>query len=64
MCCRRRRRARSGVVPGQPRAAALLESATGAYAGRAGSVRVSGGNDVKNFPNELIQDDFWVIELR
>jgi hypothetical protein len=40
-----------------------IKSATGGYAGHTATVSISGGNDVHNFPMELIQDDFWLIEL-
>jgi hypothetical protein len=40
-----------------------VKSATGAYAGHTATISISGGNDVHNFPMELIQDDFWLIEL-
>jgi hypothetical protein len=52
------------IIVGSRPARPTIESATGAYAGRSGGVLLSGGNDVRNFPNELIQDDFWVIELQ
>jgi hypothetical protein len=39
------------------------KSATGAYAGHTATISISGGNDVHNFPMELIQDDFWLIEV-
>lgn len=40
-----------------------IVSATGVFAGRTGRVRLSGTNDLRKFPEELYQDDFWVIEL-
>lgn len=40
-----------------------IKTATGAFAGHTATVSISGGNDVHNFPMELIQDDFWLIEL-
>jgi hypothetical protein len=40
-----------------------IKSATGAYAGHTATISISGGNDVHNFPMELIQDDFWLIEV-
>ena len=40
-----------------------IKSATGVFAGHTATVSISGGNDVHNFPAELIQDDFWLIEL-
>ena len=40
-----------------------IKSATGDFAGHTATVSISGGNDVHNFPMELIQDDFWLIEL-
>ncbi len=51
------------IIVGARPSGPTIESETGEYTGRTGSIRVSGGNDVRNFPNELIQDDFWVIEL-
>ena len=40
-----------------------IVKATGTYAGRTGSVRLSGANDVRQFPTVMVQDDFWVIDL-
>ena len=40
-----------------------INSATGVFAGRTGKIRLSGTNDLTKFPNEVYQDDFWVIEL-
>lgn len=40
-----------------------IVKATGVFAGRTGKVRLSGTNDLRKFPEELYQDDFWVIEL-
>lgn len=40
-----------------------IMSATGVFAGHTATVGISGGNDVHNFPMELIQDDYWLIEL-
>jgi hypothetical protein len=40
-----------------------IKSATGDYAGHTATISISGGNDVHNFPMELIQDDFWLIEV-
>jgi hypothetical protein len=52
------------ILVGSRPSGPTIVSATGAYAGRSGGVRLSGGNNVRNFPNELIQDDFWVIEVQ
>jgi hypothetical protein len=40
-----------------------IVTATGIYAGRTGSVRLSGLDDARGYPNELTVDDLWVIEL-
>ena len=36
---------------------------SGIYRGRSGSVRVHGTNDLRQFPGQMTQDDFWVIQL-
>ena len=36
---------------------------SGVFEGRKGKIRLSGTNDLRKFPEELYQDDFWVIEL-
>jgi hypothetical protein len=51
------------LVGARPNADTIVK-ATGAFAGRTGRVRLSGGDDMRQFPGTLIQDDFWVIELR
>jgi hypothetical protein len=51
------------VINGVRGSGNTIKSATGAYAGHTATVSISGGNDVHNYPNELIQDDFWLIEL-
>ncbi len=38
-------------------------SGTGAYAGRTGTVKLTGVNDGRNYPAELGVDDRWVIEF-
>jgi hypothetical protein len=38
-------------------------SADGVFKGHTGRIRLSGINDLTKFPNEVYQDDFWVIEL-
>ena len=56
---------RSGfILVGSRPASDTIEKATGVYSGRTGRVRLSGGDDMRQFPGTLIQDDFWVIELR
>lgn len=50
------------VVGNRPEENSIVE-ATGAYAGRTGKVRLSGVDDITKFPNEVYQDDFWIIEL-
>lgn len=50
------------VVGGRPESDTIVD-ATGAYAGRTGKVTVSGVDDLRKFPGELYQDDYWVIEL-
>ncbi len=52
------------VVNGTRSTQPTIRSGTGAYAGRTGTVNMSGTNDVKNYPNELIQDDYWLIALQ
>ena len=36
---------------------------SGRYPGRTGSVRVHGTNDLRRFPDQMTQDDFWLIQL-
>ena len=36
---------------------------SGRYRGRTGSVRVHGTNDLRRFPDQMTQDDFWLIQL-
>jgi len=52
------------IINGSRATGNTIKSATGAYAGRQGTIIISGGNDVRNFPNELIQDDLWLIQLQ
>jgi len=51
------------IINGTRGSGNTVKSATGAYAGHTATISISGGNDVHNFPMELIQDDFWLIEL-
>ena len=50
------------IVGKRPDTNSIVE-ATGVYQGRTGRVDISGTNDLNKFPNELYQDDFWVIKL-
>ena len=50
------------IVGNRPMTDSII-SATGAFAGRTGRIRLSGVNDLTKFPDEVYQDDFWVIEL-
>lgn len=50
------------IVGNRPTSNSII-SATGVFAGRSGKIRLSGINDLTKFPNEVYQDDFWVIEL-
>lgn len=50
------------IVGNRPTGPSII-SATGAFAGRTGLIRLSGVNDLTKFPDEVYQDDFWVIEL-
>ncbi len=52
------------IINGSRASGNTIQSATGAYAGRTGTIIMSGANDVKNFPNELTQDDLWLIALQ
>ncbi len=52
------------IINGARATGNTFQSATGAYAGRQGTIIISGANDVKNFPNELTQDDLWLIALQ
>jgi|SRR5581483_3858132 len=36
---------------------------SGRYRDRTGSVRVHGTNDLRRFPEQMTQDDFWLIQL-
>jgi hypothetical protein len=40
-----------------------IAGGSGIYRGRTGSVRVHGTNDLRQFPNQMTQDDFWLIQL-
>ena len=50
------------VVGNRPEGNTIVK-ATGAYEGRTGKVRLSGVDDITKFPDEIYQDDFWIIEL-
>ena len=50
------------IVGNRPTSNSIIE-ASGAFEGRTGKIRLSGTNDLTKFPNEVYQDDFWVIEL-
>ena len=50
------------VVGNRPEGNSIVK-ATGAYEGRTGRVHLSGVDDITKFPNEVYQDDFWIIEL-
>jgi hypothetical protein len=50
------------IVGNRPTNNSITE-ASGVFAGRTGKIRLSGTNDLTKFPNEVYQDDFWVIEL-
>ena len=52
------------IINGSRATGNTIQSATGAYAGRRGTIVISGANDMKSFPNELTQDDFWLIALQ
>jgi hypothetical protein len=51
------------IMVGSRPSANTIVKATGVYAGRTGTVRLSGTNDVRQFPMVMVQDDFWVIKL-
>jgi hypothetical protein len=51
------------IIVGNRPTANSLTNATGSFARRTGKIRLSGVNDLTKFPNEVYQDDFWVIEL-
>jgi hypothetical protein len=48
----------SMVPPGES-----IVSGTGAFAGRTGRVRGLGRHDAREFPDSVVFDDFWLIEL-
>jgi hypothetical protein len=50
------------IVGNRPTNNSITE-ASGVFAGRTGKIRLSGTNDLTKFPNEVYQDDFWIIEL-
>ena len=50
------------LVAARPEGKSIV-SATGIYAGRTGSARLSGLDDGRAYPDELTVDDLWVIEL-
>ncbi|MEA2617054.1 MAG: hypothetical protein QOE72_2837 [Chloroflexota bacterium] len=52
------------IINGSRATGTTIQSATGAYAGRTGTIIISGANDAKSFPNQLTQDDFWLIALQ
>jgi hypothetical protein len=52
------------IINGSRATGNTIQSATGAYAGRSGTIVISGTNDAKGFPNELTQDDLWLIALQ
>ncbi|MGH9041393.1 MAG: hypothetical protein ACRDZ3_14295 [Acidimicrobiia bacterium] len=51
------------IIVGKRADGDTITEATGVFAGRSGRVDISGTNDLTKFPNELYQDDFWVIKL-
>lgn len=52
------------IINGARATGNTIQSATGAYVGRQGTIIISGANDVKNYPDELGQDDLWLIALQ
>lgn len=52
------------IVNGARSSQPTIQSGTGAYAGRSGTVVLSGANDIRSFPTQLSQDDLWLIELQ
>lgn len=50
------------IVGNRPDNNSIIKT-TGVFEGRTGKIRLSGTNDLRKFPQELYQDDFWVIEL-
>jgi hypothetical protein len=50
------------IVGNRPDSNSII-GASGVFKGRTGKIRLSGTNDLTKFPNEVYQDDFWVIEL-
>jgi hypothetical protein len=50
------------IVGNRPDNNSIIKT-TGVFEGRTGKIRLSGTNDLRKFPEELYQDDFWVIEL-
>jgi hypothetical protein len=50
------------IVGNRPENNSIIKT-SGVFDGRVGKIRLSGTNDVRKFPQELYQDDFWVIEL-
>jgi hypothetical protein len=50
------------IVGNRPENNSIIKT-SGVFDGRVGKIRLSGTNDVSRFPQELYQDDFWVIEL-
>jgi hypothetical protein len=52
------------VINGARSTQPTIQGGSGAYAGRTGIVILSGANDIRGFPNELAQDDLWLIQLQ
>lgn len=52
------------VINGTRSSQPTITGGTGAYAGRTGTVNMSGTNGVTGYPNELTQDDYWLIALQ
>jgi hypothetical protein len=52
------------VIVGARSSQPTIQTTTGAYAGHSGIVVLSGSNDIRSFPNELTQDDLWLIQLQ
>jgi hypothetical protein len=50
------------IVGNRPENNSIIKT-SGVFEGRVGKIRLSGTNDGRRFPQELYQDDFWVIEL-
>jgi hypothetical protein len=50
------------IVGNRPQNNSITKT-SGVFEGRVGKIRLSGVNDASRFPEQLYQDDFWVIEL-